>query len=65
MENVKLEQKDGELVIRIKTNHRGGVSGSGKSITVASTKGNKGILVGDTELTIGVNVFIPNPDYVA
>ena len=58
MDNIKLSQEGNELVIRIDVSKRLGLSKSEKSETVASTRGNKGIIVGNTEITLGVNAFI-------
>ena len=58
MDNIKLSQEGNELIIRIDVSKRLGLSKSEKSETVASTRGNKGIIVGDTEITLGVNAFI-------
>lgn len=58
MDNIKLSQEGTELVIRIDTTKRLGTSTSGKSETVASTRGNQNLIVGDVTLTVGVNAFI-------
>ena len=58
MDNIKLSQEGNDLIIRIDVSKRLGLSKSEKSETVASTRGNKGIIVGDTEITLGVNAFI-------
>ncbi len=58
MENVKMEIKGDKLIIEVDLKHRGGVSSSGKSISIASTKGNKDI--GKDNIKIGLNVYIPN-----
>ena len=53
-ENIRVEDTADELIIRIKKNHRGDLSSSGKTIRVASTLGNK--KVGD--IFIGVNAYV-------
>ena len=58
MDNIKLSQEGTELVIRIDVNKRLRLSKSEKSETVATTRGNKDIIVGETAITLGVNAFI-------
>jgi hypothetical protein len=54
---------DGDtLFIKVDLSARLGKSSSGKSIQVATTGGNQPI--GDKGIKVGVNVFLPNPDYV-
>ncbi len=55
-ENVKVEVKDGEAIITIDLKHRGGPSSSGKSITVASTRGN--IIIPGTDVVLGLNAYV-------
>jgi hypothetical protein len=55
--NVKTEMKGKLLVITIDTAQRHGKSASGKSETVASTKGN--IKVEGTDITLGLNAYVP------
>jgi hypothetical protein len=57
-ENVKLEVKGNELVIRVALNETFGTSGSGKSEIIASTGGNIS-LPGREEVKIGLNVYRP------
>ena len=57
-ENVKLEVKGNELVIRVALNETFGTSGSGKSEIIASTGGNIS-LPGRDEVKIGLNVYRP------
>jgi hypothetical protein len=57
MNNVKLEQQGNFLVIKIDVTERNGKT-SGGNTSVASTKGNKTLLIGDVELTVGLNAFI-------
>jgi len=56
--SVKVEGKS--LVITLPVSR--GVSASGKSIVIASTRGNikTGVIVEGKELVIGVNAYIPN-----
>jgi len=55
VENVKWEVKDGKLIIEIDLTQEFGLSKSGKTITIASTKGNKKI--DGTDAVIGLNVY--------
>lgn len=55
MENVKWEVKDDKLIIEIDLKKEFGPSKSGKTITVASTRGNKKIE--GTDAVIGLNVY--------
>lgn len=56
MENVKLEKKGNILTVTIDLSVKGSPSASGKTMVLASTKGNQKIE--DTENTyIGINVY--------
>ncbi len=55
MENVKWEVKDSKLIIEIDLTKESGLSKSGKTITIASTRGNQKIE--GTEAVIGLNVY--------
>ncbi len=55
MENVKWEVKDGKLIIEIDLTKEFGLSKSGKTISIASTKGNQKIE--GTDAVIGLNVY--------
>ena len=55
MDNVKLEVKDGKLIIEIDLTQEFGLSKSGKTISIASTKGNQKIE--GTDAVIGLNVY--------
>jgi hypothetical protein len=55
MENVKWEVKDNKLTIEIDLTKEFGRSKSGKTITIASTKGNQKIE--GTDVIIGLNVY--------
>jgi len=55
MENVKITQKGDKMTIEIDTSKRLGPSASGKTIGIASTKGNKAVEGG---IFIGLNVYV-------
>jgi hypothetical protein len=55
MENVKWEVTDNKLVIEIDLSKEFGLSKSGKTVTIASTKGNQKIE--GTDAVIGLNVY--------
>ena len=55
MENVKWEIKDNKLIIEIDLTKEFGLSKSGKTVTIASTRGNKKIE--GTDAVIGLNVY--------
>ena len=55
MQNVKLEVKDNKLIIEIDLTKEFGLSKSGKTITIASTRGNQKIEGADA--VIGLNVY--------
>ncbi len=55
MQNVKLEVKDDKLIIEIDLTMEFGPSKSGKTITIASTRGNQKIE--GTDAVIGLNVY--------
>jgi hypothetical protein len=55
MQNVKWEVKDGKLIIEIDLTMEFGLSKSGKTITIASTRGNQKIE--GTDAVIGLNVY--------
>ncbi len=55
MENVKWEVKDNKLIIEVDLSLESGLSKSGKTITIASTKGNQKIE--GTDAVIGLNVY--------
>lgn len=54
-ENVSYTVANGKLTIEIDLSHRGGLSASGKTILVASTRGNKPIE--GTDVILGVNAY--------
>ena len=55
MENVKWEVKDDKLIIEIDLTKEFGLSKSGKTTTIASTRGNQKIE--GTDAVIGLNVY--------
>jgi hypothetical protein len=55
MQNVKYEVKDNKLILEIDLTKEFGPSKSGKTITVASTRGNQKI--DGTDAVIGLNVY--------
>jgi len=55
MQNVEWEIKDGKLIIEIDLTKDFGPSKSGKTITIASTRGNQ--KVEGTDAIIGLNVY--------
>jgi hypothetical protein len=55
MHNVKYEVKDDKLIIEIDLTKEFGPSKSGKTITIASTRGNQKIE--GTDVVIGLNVY--------
>ncbi len=55
MQNVKWEVKDYKLIIEIDLTMEFGPSKSGKTITIASTRGNQKIE--GTDAVIGLNVY--------
>ena len=54
-ENVAVSVKGKKLIIEIDTEHRGGLSASGKTIRVASTLGNIKLPCG---ITLGLNAYV-------
>lgn len=58
MQNIKMSQKGDVLTIEIDTSKRGGVSASGKSLSIASTGGNVS-LPNNPEIKIGINCYTP------
>jgi hypothetical protein len=55
-ENVEYTVDGDQLIIRVDLSHRVGPSASGKTIVIASTRGNKP--VEGTEVVIGVNAYM-------
>ena len=62
MENIKIELKGDILHIEIDLSKEFGESKSGKSIVVASTRGNKRIQDYEKkQIMLGLNCYIPKP----
>lgn len=59
MKNVNMSVKDNKLLIEVDLSQNFGLSGSGKSIVIASTEGNKSV-PGTDDIKIGLNVYKPN-----
>ena len=57
MKGLKIDTQGTKLLIEVDTAEEFGPSKSGKTIIIASTEGNKKILVGDKEVSIGLNVY--------
>lgn len=55
MQNVKYEVKEDKLIIEVDLTQEFGLSKSGKTITIASTRGNQKIE--GTDAIIGLNVY--------
>jgi len=55
MQNINYEVKDNKLIIEIDLTKEFGPSKSGKTITVASTRGNQNIE--GTDVIIGLNIY--------
>ncbi len=63
MQNIEMTVEKDILIIKIDLSERHGPSGSGKSLTIATTSGNKKVL-GHDDIKIGLNCYVKNPDYV-
>jgi hypothetical protein len=61
---MKVAIEGGELVIRLPLNNPPTVSASGKTLVIASTRGNQKTeaVVQGQRVTIGVNAYINRPD---
>jgi len=57
-ENIQMEVQGNALVIRVDLSKAYGLSGSGKSVIIASTGGNVTV-PGRDEVKIGLNVYRP------
>lgn len=60
MQNIETRFEGTKLIIEIDTSKILGTSDTGKSILIATTRGNAKIGEG---LTLGVNLYKKNPDY--
>ncbi|TQI66234.1 hypothetical protein [Clostridium sp. KNHs216] len=59
MKNVKMSVTNNKLLIEVDLSQSFGPSSSGKSVTVATTEGNKTV-PGTEDIKIGLNVYKPN-----
>ena len=57
-ENIQFEVKDGKLFMEVDLTEKGTISSSGKSMVIATTRGN--IALPGSEVKIGVNIYLPN-----
>ena len=57
-QNIRMEVQDNVLVITVDLSKSYGLSGSGKSVIIASTGGNIAV-PGREEIKIGLNVYRP------
>lgn len=57
MQNVQMEIKGSKLIIEVDLSQEFGISASGKSMSIASTKGNKDI--GMDNIKMGLNIYKP------
>ena len=58
MKNIAMRLEGNKLIITVDLTQQYGLSGSGKSIIVASTDGNISV-PGNEEVKVGVNVYRP------
>lgn len=58
MKNIEIKRDGNKLEITIDLGQEYGLSGSGKSVTVASTEGNVSV-PGSDEIKMGINVYKP------
>ncbi|MBE6822846.1 MAG: hypothetical protein E7518_07100 [Ruminococcaceae bacterium] len=59
MKNVKMSVTGNKLLIEVDLSQNFGPSSSGKSVTIATTEGNKSV-PGAENIRIGLNVYRPN-----
>lgn len=64
MKNVSFERKGDKLIVTIDTSKTFGPSSSGKTLLVGTTEGNVDV-PGLENGKIGINVYVPNPEYAA
>ncbi len=62
MKNVSFKREGSKLIITVDTSVKGEPSSSGKTLLVATTEGNTDV-PGLDGGKIGINVYVPNPDY--
>lgn len=63
MKNIIMEIEGDILTLKIKLTDQVGPSASGKTILIASSGGNQPI--GHKDMKLGLNLYAPNPNYVA
>jgi|GEM_PF-2431179 len=61
-QNVDIKVSGKTLTIKVDLGEKGRPSSSGKTLLVASTGGNV-VVDPNTQAKLGLNVFVPNPDY--
>ncbi len=59
MQNIETKVTGSTLTITIDLDHRGGISKSGKSVSIASTQGNKTVQGPEGEVKLGLNCYVP------
>ena len=57
MTNIEMKIEGNTLIIKVDLSKTGGPSASGKSIIIASTKGNQPLPEPHSDVKIGLNVF--------
>ena len=55
-ENIQIEIKDGKAILTIDLEHRGNISASGKSVIVATTRGN--VPIPGSTVVLGLNAYM-------
>ena len=58
MENIEVKTVDDKIHLVFDPAYRGGRSASGKTVLVASTRGNQSIQTPAGEVTVGLNVYV-------
>jgi hypothetical protein len=57
-ENVMIAVDGDWLYVAMNTKHRGGKSSSGKTTTVASSRGNQKITTHNGDISVGINAYV-------
>jgi hypothetical protein len=60
MKNIEVKLEGNKLTLVIDLSQEFGLSGSGKSITIAGTEGNVSV-PGREEVKMGINIYKPRP----
>ena len=61
MQNIEVQVQGDKLVIVVDLSQELGLSASGKSVVIATTRGNAdGVVPGYEEIVVGLNVYRPN-----